>query len=129
MAPSREALETATDAVVEYALKSLEPEFLRWSKDVNMMVAEVVWNAGGEHLDQGIFYAPGGGLTALAHRLGRARRKVPREIDDVMLFDLDVFHEGGEICFTFTLSWDEGESLQPCRIVVDESVQGDGSQN
>ena len=31
MAPSHAALEIATDAVVEYALKSLEPAFLRWS--------------------------------------------------------------------------------------------------
>lgn len=128
-APSTSALKTATDAVVDYALRSLEPQFLCWTKEINMQVAEFVWNCGGINLDPRVFHAPGGDLPAMVRKLCRARRKVPREVDEVMLLGLDVHHERGEMLFTFDLSWDEGESFQPCRIVVDHSPQGDGSQN
>jgi len=128
-APSGSALKTATDAVVAYALKSLAPRFLCWTKDVNMQVAEFVWNAGGVNLDPKVFHAPGGDLPAMVRMLCRARRGVPREVDEVMLLGLDVHHERGEILFTFDLSWDEGETFQPCEIAVDNSPQGSGKQN
>jgi len=118
--PPRSALRTATDAVVGYALEALAPGFLLWTKDVNMNVAEFVWNAGGLNLDPSVFHAPGGDLSALARRLCEVRRKVPAEVDDVMLLDLDVHHEDGELVFTFRLSWDDGETFQPCQITVEQ---------
>ena len=119
-----DTLKKTTDAVVEYALLSLEPEFLRWEKDVNMEVAELIWNAGGLGINPSGFYAPGGDLSKLAKALCKARRtKWPDE--DVWLLNLDVRIEDGEITFTFDLSWDEGESFQACKIAVDD---GRGTQ-
>ena len=123
-APSHASIKKATDAVVEYALLSLEPEFLRWEKDVNMEVAELIWNAGGLGINPSGFYAPGGDLSKLAKALCKARRtKWPDE--DVWLLNLDVRIEDGEITFTFDLSWDEGETFQACKIAVDD---GRGTQ-
>jgi hypothetical protein len=117
--PPRSVVQAASDAVVGYALEALAPEFHSWTKDVNMNVAEFIWNAGGRNLDPSVFHAPGGDLSGLARRLCEARREVPAEVDDVMLLDLDVHHRNGEIVFTFRLSWDMGQTLQPCEITVD----------
>ncbi len=127
--PPRSVVQTASDAVVGYAIESLAPEFQRWTKHVNMHVAEFIWNAGGRHLDPSVFHAPGGDLSALARRLCEVRRKVPAEVDDVMLLDLDVHHRNGEIVFTFQLSWDLGQTLQPCEITVDMSHAHPASAN
>ena len=114
-----DTLKKATDAVVEYALISLEPEFLCWEKDVNMEVAELIWNAHGMGIDPSGFYAPGGDLSKLARALCDARRaRWPDE--EVWLVNLDVHVEDGEITFTFDLSWDEGETLQACKIAVED---------
>lgn len=125
--PPAHAIQAATDAVVEYALLSLQQEFLCWEKDVNMRVAEFVWNAGGRNLDPSVFSAPGGDLPDLVRTLCRARRAVPPESDDVLLLGLDVHDERGEIHFTFDLSWDEGDTFQACKIAVDFPV-GDPAQ-
>ena len=116
---SLDTLKQATHAVVEYALLSLEPEFLRWEKTVNMEVAELIWNAERLGIDPSGFYASGGDLSELARTLCDARRtQWPDE--DVWLLNLDVHIEDGEITFTFQLSWDEGETCQRCKIAVDE---------
>jgi hypothetical protein len=114
-----DTLKKATDAVVEYALISLEPEFLCWEKDVNMEVAELIWNADGLGINAAGFYSQGGDLSRLARALCEARRtRWPDE--DVWLINLDVHIEDDEITFTFDLSWDEGETLQPCKIAVED---------
>ena len=128
-APSTSALKTASDAVVGFALRSLAPEFQCWTKEVNLQVAEFVWNCGGINLDPCVFHAPGGDLPAMVRALCNERRNVPRDIDPVMVLGLDVHHELGEVFFTFELSWDEGETFQSCRIVLDDSPFGDGSLN
>ena len=117
--PSRSVVEAAANAVVEYSLHALAPEFMLWTKDVNMEVAEFVWNTGGRNLDPSGFHAPVGDLSALARRLCEARREVPAEIDDVLLLDLDVHHHNDKVSFTFRLSWDAGKTFQPCKIIVD----------
>jgi len=128
-APPQSALKTASDAVVEYALHALEPEFLCWTPEVNMEVAEFVWNAGGLNLDPAVFHAPGGDLPAMVRRLCELRRKVSREVDEVMLLGLEAQHENGTLFFTFELSWDEGETFHACRIEVDFPLEEAGSRN
>jgi len=116
--PTRAVIGNAANAVVAFALHAFEIEFLCWTKDVNMEVAEFVWNAGGHNLDPDAFRAPGGDLSALVRALCRARREVPPEVGDVLLLNLDVHPEGFELVFTFDLSWDLGETFQACRIVA-----------
>ena len=49
--PLTSELQAATDALVEFALMTLEPQYLRWDKFVNMSIAEGVWNLGPRALD------------------------------------------------------------------------------
>ena len=117
--PPRSVLETAANTVVEYALHALDPGFLLWTKDLNMEVAEFIWNVGAENVDPSVFHAPGGDLSTLARHLCEARRAVPAEFDDAWLLELDVHHLCGEIFFTFVISLDDGETFHPCEISVD----------
>ena len=115
---SLDTLKKTTDAVVEYALISLEPEFRCWEKAVNMEIAEFVRNTGGRNLDPSVFQSPGGDLSFLVKALCHARRTRWPDAE-VLLLGLDVHREHDEIVFTFDLSWDEGETFQACEIVVD----------
>ncbi len=71
-----------------------------------------------------MFHARGRDLSALVRVLCRARRGVPSEVDDVLLLDLDIRHERGELLFTFELSWDQGETFHACEIAVDFAICG-----
>ena len=41
---------------------------------------------------------------------------------DVLLLDLDVRHERGDLFFTFELSFDQGETFHACELAVDFAI-------
>ncbi len=120
--PAGTDLKETTDAVVEFALFALREEFLRWDKSVNMGVAEMVWNAGLYEPEPTAFGAPGDRvLDGMMRRLMRERTTRYKHQSCIVL-ELDVNSAIGELVFTFALTWDEGESFQPCEIAVDWPV-------
>jgi len=117
--PTRLVLKSAADAVVEFALISFEERFLLWNKDVNLGVAQRIWNAfpsKGDPLLAGV--SPEPELAALIERLAEARASRWHRTR-VRMFGLDVHVVAGELVFDFDLTWDEGESFHPCEITVD----------
>lgn len=108
-------IEAAANAVVEFAIVSLQAEFLRWDKDTNLGIAEMIWNAWsaepGDVLAMGWIEE----YTDLVERLIEVRRtRWPDE--RVFVFGLDALHRDGGLFFRFDLTWDEGETFQPCEI-------------
>lgn len=126
--PSNARMKAAADAVVEYALIAFQEEFLLWEKDVNLEVAEFVWNAGGVNLESWIPRPGKPSLSGLVETLCRARR-VRWGKEEFILLNLDSRHEEGEFLFTFDLSFDDGESLHACEIAVDFILAGPSDTN
>ena len=117
-AKSRETIKAAADAVVEYTLISFEARFLLWEKMVNLGVAERIWNAHARGIDPltvGSFSEPA--FAELVRTLAQARQRWAEETFQV--HGLDIQHRGGELLVVFDLTWNEGESFQPCEIAVD----------
>jgi hypothetical protein len=111
----------AADMVTEFAIISLQEQFLRWEKDVNMHIAEMVWNGCSMGLGPGVIQAGEPDLKELVDTLVRARKA--RWGDETFLvFGLDVRVEDGEMVFSFDLTWDDGETFQPCEIVWDVGI-------
>jgi len=125
---SSQTIKAAADAVVEYTLISFEPRFLLWEKLVNLGVAERVWNAHALGADRGTAGVPSEAELAepefaeLMRTLARARKRWARET--FLVLGLDIHHRGGEVLITFDLTWDEGETFQPCEIAVDFCLVG-----
>lgn len=122
---SMQTIKAAADAVVEYTLIAFEERFLLWEKLVNLGVAERVWNAhvlGVDPLALGTFTEPA--FAKLTRTLVRARERWAQET--FLVFGLDINHRGGEMLVTFDLTWDDGESFQPCEIAVDFCVLPSG---
>jgi hypothetical protein len=116
-------MQAAADAVVEFALLSLGPEFLRWEPRVNLGTAALVWNAHRAGAEPPLLGTPGSAaLARLMRVLGEARRTRWPDCD-FQVFDLGVRHEGGDLLFTFRLTWDDpaGQGdlrTWPCEIAV-----------
>lgn len=131
MQPSRpppSTVKAAADAVVEFALISLEPEFLLWVKTVNLRVAELIWNAHSCGGPAPFADPPEPALTRLIDRLSRARATRWGE-ERFLVFGLDVDSDDVDITFTFDLTWDEGHSFHPCEIAVDFPLAGPSTLN
>ena len=115
---SKRTIRRAADAVVEYAIVSLQAEFLVWEKHVNLGVAELVWNAHSFGTCEPPAAVSSPVMTALIERLTHMRRtKWPDE--KFVVLGLDVRHRHGDLLFRFDLTWDEGETFQPCEIAWD----------
>ena len=105
----------ASDAVVEFAIISLQPEFLRWEKTVNMGMAELVWNGHSMGIRPPVTSVTDPALAEMIERLVRARTTRWDE-EDFLVFGLDVRHRDDAVYFVFDLSWDEGQTCNSCEI-------------
>ena len=125
--PSRARLRAAANVVVEYALIALQEEFLLWDKDVNLEVAEFVWNAGGMNLESWVPRPGEPSFSDLVATLCRARRLRWAQEEFLLLnldSRLDPRPDGEDLLFTFDLSFDDGKRLHACEIAVDLTVAG-----
>ena len=123
--PPRERIQTAAFDLVEFALVAFEPEFLRWDKDVNLGVAEMIWNLYSAGMDVAVApctctheqlqVTPRLDVDDLVERLEHVRRsRWGHQL--VMVLGLDVRAQGWELVFSFDLTWDDGQTLHPCEI-------------
>ncbi len=115
--PTDNQIHAASQATTEYLSLAFEAEFLRWERDVNLQIAELVWNhhtavrATGEDGELGV--VPD--LEPLRRHLAEAR-KLRWEEADWMVFSVEARVDDGNIVFSFELWWDELEFCQPCEM-------------
>jgi hypothetical protein len=114
----RDTVKAAADAVVEFALIAFEPEFLLWEKDVNLRLAELIWNSGGSDPFAMLPAESELALATLADRLARARRERWGE-ETFLVLGLDLHYENHDFIFTFDVTWDAGETFRACEMAVD----------
>jgi len=108
-------IDAASNAVTEFLTVAFQEEFLRWDKDLNLGIAEMVWNACSARRDGPVEMGWAPEYQDLVEHLMRVREtRWPRE--RVLVFDLDARVVDGEIVFSFDLSWDDGEMFQPCEM-------------
>ena len=127
-APTRGEIREAAHAVVELAVLSLRPEYLCWSKTINLSLTEFAWNtACGDPLASWVSDEDPR-LVELHERLVQTRRtKWPDTT--CLIVGLDVRRSGDEALFTFDLTWDDGETMHPCEIAWDPAGVAPSSQN
>ncbi len=104
------------NAVVQFTLIAFEPGFLKWDKETNLQVAEFIWNCGNGKLGTAAVPGEDPDMRKLIRKLRRARTSTYRKLDSFVL-DLDIRLDVADWIFTFNLSWDEFDTLQPCEIV------------
>jgi hypothetical protein len=123
--PSDAQMQAGSDAVVELALLAFEERWLRWTADVNCAAVQFAWNStmpGERVLAQG--FGPGAdpALRRLIRLLESERRRRWPTLR-CLVSDLAIRVVRGEIVFRFDLSYDDGDHVRPCEIVVDLPVE------
>ena len=112
-------LRAAGDAVAEFAMISLRPEYLCWTKDVNFTIAEFTWNLRGHSMGKPLLFDPR--LHDMVQRLTRARQgRFAEHVFDIV--GLDAHREGNSMVLTFDVTWDEGLTYRPLAIRVGPSA-------
>ncbi|MDJ0523548.1 MAG: hypothetical protein QNJ90_15875 [Planctomycetota bacterium] len=113
--PDAAKVEAAAYAVTEFAIVSLNPEYLRWDKDVNLGIAEMVWNACSAGPDEVIELGWLPEFAEMADHLTHVR-KARWGDERFLVLGLDARQVDGEIVFCFDLTWDHGETFESCEI-------------
>ena len=126
-----DTIQAAAEAVTEYVTVAFQPEFLCWEKEVNLAVAEMVWNfhsavARGEADEPVMHVAPQ--LQPLHDKLVEVRQARWPDADWMVLC-LYARVEDGEIVFEFDLCWDEGGFRQPCEMTWVMNIAGPAQMN
>ena len=133
-----DTIQAAANAVTEFVTVAFQPEFLRWEQEVNLAIAEMVWNfhshshgrqgarqpaaRGGDRGDEPILrVAPH--LKPLHDRLSEVRRARWPDAD-WMVLGLEARVDDGEIVFAFDLCWDDARFHQSCEMTWVQRVAG-----
>lgn len=132
-----EQIQAAAEAVTEFVTVAFQTEFLCWEKEVNLAVAEMVWNfrtaaqslrgddgqqdGPQEEAEPSVFrVAPH--LKPLHDRLADVRQARWPDAD-WMILGLDArVGDDGEIIFAFDLCWDDVRFRQPCEMTWVQNI-------
>ncbi|MDJ0974510.1 MAG: hypothetical protein QNJ98_08640 [Planctomycetota bacterium] len=118
---SREILDRITQAVAQFTMLAFEERFLCWTAELNLTVAEAIWNA---HPDQWeiadavMADTRDPQLRALLAHLKRARLEQWADEDEAYVFELEARVKGPHIVLTFLLGFDGCDDFQPCEVPV-----------
>ena len=133
---SSDTIQAAANAVTEFLTVAFQPEYLRWEKEVNLAIAEMVWNfhtapqqeasAGERAVAPVLHVAPH--LEPLHDRLNEVRQTRWPEAD-WMVLGLEARVDDGQIVFTFDLCWDEARFRQPCEMTWVQKSAGPVQRN
>lgn len=125
-----EHIRKAADAVTEFGIEAFRPEFLRWTSEVNLGMAEVVWNlrtlARSEQEAVVTDVLPD--MQALHDHLAKVRRMRWPDADWLVM-GWQARVEGERVVFMFDLWWDAQQFCQPCEMTWIARVAGPAATN